>query len=146
MYDIYIYVYICYILPVHDKILNWFEQIQEKLPSFSLFFNYYSAKKMMFHPYWLAFIVLEVLCTLLGDKSNYQLYPALNLVSYTNDCPGTICHWCDSGTKITGVTNRFLIEFKSSYRGWNPLLTLLFGQEPMARQAIGHMKNLLLLS
>lgn len=47
-------------------------------------------------------------------KSNYQLYPATNLVGYTKDYPRTICHCCNSGTNIMEETNHFLIGLKSN--------------------------------
>lgn len=36
-------------------------------------------------------------------------------------------HWGNSGTKLTGVTNRCLIVFKAPSMRWNPSPTLLRG-------------------
>lgn len=120
---IYTYTYIhIYMLSFYQYMIKFWTVLNRLRKNYqvshcSLLFCKCSAKEMTFHPYWLAFLMLEVLYTLLGEKSNYQLYPVVNLVSYTNDFAGTIYHWCDNGTNITGVTNHFLIEFKSSYIG-----------------------------
>lgn len=65
------------------------------------------------YPYWLTFIVIEVLCSLLEEKSNHLCYSAVSPVSYNTDWPVKNAYLCNSGISIMGKTNHFLIRFMS---------------------------------
>lgn len=94
--------------------------------------------KVSFLP--LDFIVLKVVRWLPGKKSNHQSYLAVNSVSYNkSDWPDRHVHQCNSGRNTEGVTNHFVIGFKSHFTKWNPYLSILSTQEHITREGIGTM-------
>lgn len=65
------------------------------------------------HPFQVAFRVLENALSMLPEqKSNYQSYPAMTPASHNNNWQDNIC---SGGTTIMGVTNHFLIGFKTCF-------------------------------
>lgn len=46
------------------------------------------------------------------EKSNHQCYPAVNPVSYNNNCLTRYANCSNNGMDVMGATKHFLVRFK----------------------------------
>lgn len=84
----------------------------------------------------LAFMVLKVLCVLLGEKSHQQFYLRTLQATIMTSLVGCT-HGCRDGIKAAGITNHFLIAFLAHSTGRNTGLVCKSGLNPTVGGFIG---------